>query len=80
MKQKAKNFCEHLIFMAKNRESYYDNSFPANCLHTCYCFFLKCISSHSLSASYSSFRSQLKYHFLRENVPDVPSKIDLSFC
>ena len=31
MKQKAKDFCEHLIFMAKNRESYYDNSFPANC-------------------------------------------------
>ena len=29
--QKAKDFCEHLIFMAKNRESYYDNSFPANC-------------------------------------------------
>jgi len=31
MKQKAKDFCEHLIFMAKNRESYYDKSFPANC-------------------------------------------------
>ena len=31
MKQKAKDLCEHLIFMAKNRESYYDNSFPANC-------------------------------------------------
>lgn len=33
MKQKAKDFCEHLIFMAKNRESYYDNSFPFN---SCY--------------------------------------------
>lgn len=31
MKQKAKDLCEHLIFMTKNRESYYDNSFPANC-------------------------------------------------
>ena len=31
MKQKAKDLCEHLIFMAKNRESYYDNSYPANC-------------------------------------------------
>lgn len=31
MKQKAKDLCEHLIFMAKNRESYYDNSFPGNC-------------------------------------------------
>ena len=30
MKQKAKDFCEHLIFMAKNRESYYDNPFPYN--------------------------------------------------
>ncbi len=29
--QKANEFCEHLIFMAKNRESYYDNSFPGNC-------------------------------------------------
>lgn len=31
MKQKAKDLCEHLIFMAKNRESYYDQSYPANC-------------------------------------------------
>ena len=30
MKQKAKDLCEHLIFMAKNRESYYDNKFPGN--------------------------------------------------
>ena len=30
MKQKAKDLCEHLIFMAKNRESYYDNTFPGN--------------------------------------------------
>lgn len=30
MKQKAKDLCEHLIFMAKNRESYYDDKFPGN--------------------------------------------------
>lgn len=31
MKQKAKDLCEHLIFMAKNRESYYSDAYPANC-------------------------------------------------
>lgn len=41
------------------------NSFPATCLHICYSFCLKCISFHSLPASYWFFRCQLKTHFLK---------------